>query len=391
MMKAAKIMIPLFVALLMISFVPSPASAQVCGDADESNDVDLGDLVAVIEYLLNPGWADFINHENADCDHRIGVTAGDVNELIYYFFIELGDLTCSPTLTYTYPAAPNDTIWFPRWESIPEEVDEVVMPIKTNFTTDARTIYFSLIGEGVVGDDTFVLDSMYAAGQHVFGSSNVLYRPDTVFACFSQPYGSGFIGEGEHLFIVAQRQSPGPGSFIPEVIDRSPELRTCIASRNDLLIPVIQYYDYTPEPSTLVVDPIAVELTATTDEPVSETVPIDFTADGQFEIDYTLSWSADWLTVSGYTDPMTTPSGIEVTADGTGLIPGEYADVIEIELVQPGSAITPVTQIPVTFTLGEKPPYPIGDLDCSGEVSLGDLTIMIYYLFIKPGPIPPCE
>jgi hypothetical protein len=53
------------------------------GDVDGNGDVTIGDVTALIDYLLS-GSEEGLNLDNADCNLDEGVTIGDVTALIDY-------------------------------------------------------------------------------------------------------------------------------------------------------------------------------------------------------------------------------------------------------------------------------------------------------------------
>ena len=383
----------LVVVCLVILVLSTPVSAQVCGDANGDQQVNLSDMVLIISYLTALGPPDIPNEAGADCDGRSGITVGDVTKLSRFFFIDFEEPQCPPTLTYTYAAAPNDTIFIPHWANIPASVDRIEVPIITNFSPNTISVYFCLLEASMGPDAVFEIDSIFIASSDVFGAANAdLPGPsDSTYACFSRYAPGTFDGVREDMVIIAKRRAPGVGNFVPTVVDRSPSLPTCIARYDDLVVPVIVYYDYEPEPPTLEVSPTSISMTANSESVSHDTVEVTFTADGLVPVEFTLDWGAAWLNVIDYTGPLTTPATVHVTADATQLLPDVYTDVIDITVLAPADAVTPITEIPVTLTVNPAPVRPMGDLDCDGQLALGDLVVMIYHLFINPSPIPYCE
>lgn len=377
--------------LLSISLVFSaPATAQVCGDADSNGVVSLGDLSVIMWYIVETtAPPDIIYEEGADCDSRTGIAPGDATAIVRRIFGDFAVPQCPPTMSYTFPAAPNDTIFIPHWDNIPESVDRLELPVELKFTTPVRALYMGLQSPAVGPGSNFALDSLAVTlPMNGFSNENYGTATDTLLAYVFQTEETN-----QPLTLIANRRTAGVGDFNPAVADRNSLIRACIVGMDgETYIPVFAYYDYEPPPPVLQVTPAEVDLAGEAGYPADDTVTVTFTSDSELSIEFTLTWASEWLEVIGYSGPMTTPASVQVTGDALMLPAGfVYTDALHIDLTEPGSAETPVTDIPVTYNVREPQVLPPGDLNCDGAVTLADLVVLINYLFINPGPIPPCD
>ena len=95
---------------------------------------------------------------------------------------------------------------------------------------------------------------------------------------------------------------------------------------------------------------------------------------------WSISEDIDWLIPSDTLGDVVGDVGFVIIPQGMTI--GEYVDTLTITV--PGASNSPY-QIEVTLQLW----LLVGDWDWDGQVSLGDLTLMINYLFVNPGEIPP--
>ena len=74
----------LWVMLVVAVGFPVSASSQVCGDADGSNTVSMGDLALLTNYLSGIPFNE--PSLQADCDNRQGITVSDMEVIAQYIF-----------------------------------------------------------------------------------------------------------------------------------------------------------------------------------------------------------------------------------------------------------------------------------------------------------------
>lgn len=370
-----------FVALFLILSIP--ASAQVCGDVQEDNSVNVADIVYLIEYLF---WGpEPMEMELADVDNRTGITIGDVNYLSCYLFSGGYWPDCSPDDIYNYNYAPDDTIFLPRLYNIPENINEVTLPIYTSFEENTSGFYLPLTKYGTSSNYVFTFSSCNILAYGSVNDCVVLRRDylDTLILSGCE-VSDNFTRDRQNLYSVTfQRNLTGTGDIDLGYADRSNEWRFCIVKNDgDLYIPVVEYIE--EEANFLSVSESQVTFTGTTGFKIPGSFEIEITSD-YTPINWEATISEDWINIDVTSG--TTPSILTITADSVDFDPGTYMGTVTI--TNTDNPYDPGQEIDVVLFL--RVAYQSMDANCDGKFNISDITYMIAYLF-GGGPLPcdPC-
>ncbi len=380
-------MLKMFVcsAITVALLAATPASGQMCGDANGDTTVNITDLIYVIEYLCDNPTDPPINLDNADCDGIWWVTIGDAVALSNYMF-HMDNLDCQDSGTYAFYSAPDDTVFFPRMLGVPDGVNQVSLPVVTSFQDSVDGFYLPFLRHGTGSNGVFSYSSVYAEGINILVPRDV--SGDTTALLGIDLTRNQFGGSNEFFSIEYNRVGSGTGDIMPELVDRSALWRVCIERNGELWLPVVMYYDVDLPPDTLFVSPTVLQGEVTYLEAFTDTFPVEFTS-APMPVDFDLVPSESWIVIvdpspSGYQ----TPASVEVTFNSASLEVGVYTGTIDVVDVDP-SVITTVDQIDVSLSVNSLL-YPWGDLDCNGQTDVADLMLLIGYLFLGVPPHPPC-
>jgi hypothetical protein len=172
---------------------------------------------------------------------------------------------------------------------------------------------------------------------------------------------------------------------------RSPLWRITVEKDGDLFIPVIVYYEFELPDPILSVNPTTLSFTAASTRASDDTFEINFTSTERI-VTFDLDISAPWMAIEGDpVGPYTTPVTFIVTADAASLVEGNYAATITPVNLAPEGTILDDAIVAVDFAVGPEPTLPWGDLNCTGDVTIGDIALMIDCVFLDPRPIPDCR
>jgi len=376
---------------VVIAFVLAaavPASVQVCGDVNGDEKVNISDMVYLFNYMTQLGPSP-IYQNMADCDDHFGITIGDVYRLHSYFFATpFGDPPdCSPSKSYSYTPAPDDTVFIPRMYGIPESLDSAFVPIMTSFETSTVGFYVP-VSMPFGYDEAFQLHHLYV---HDFGYTNPLFLVGSLAAEDTAVFaGSALNGEfsGTRNILmgaVYTREEPGPADIVMEPADHLSNWQFAILKDDgDLYTPVIEYFDVT----TSFLQASAYDLTFTAlagDIPPDLYWDVDLTSSGD-PVNWQAEVSDEWI-VLDFTSG-TTPSTIRVTvAPGEDLPAGLHYGTITIS--DTDNPYNFPLELNVELTLQRT--FPSMDANCDGKFNITDVAYILTYMFgIPPGP-PPCD
>lgn len=375
--------------LIAVLVLPGFVVAGPCGDADGNLETRAEDAVYLHHYFTFIGSPAPIG--NADVDGRAGLSFGDDYRLLMYFFDSL-NIDCVPSATYNLTPSLIDTFYLPRMLNIPDRVTYVVMNIRLAVGADAQGICLPLLAFDSVGGEHFDLHEVRG-----LDSSNIFRLipvpegsvpnagADTVVLTFAghQP----MTGSSEYFQFIYRRTVPGVCDLQPIPFSIDSLHRPVILRGDDLFIPQIVYIDsIIPEP-VMSIQPDSLSMAAVSGKRSSGTYAVEYsTLNGAAT--FVLESSEPWIRTRDFWG--VTPGRVEFLADATSLQPGTYSGSITVTALEPTVIITqPV--FPVTLVVTEPPPFPVGDINCSGAVDLTDLAIVLGYLKLQL-PLPmPCQ
>lgn len=380
-----------------ILFLAVPATAQMCGDVNGDGSIHIGDVLMLIDGIAHPEFqSDGSFHAaEADCDGRAGITMSDVITITDYIFRDNDHRDCSASGTYSLTPAPDDTVFVPYIVDVPGDIDRLDLPVLASVLESTDGVYISLITHGAISGGLFLFGMASSTEE---STSNYIAVGNTDYPLYETSMfiietSAGTIVEPRKSFFELEfhRSSDGVANVAPTEFVRSPEVRITVEKDGDLFIPVIVYYEYMLPDPILSVDPTSLEFTAFSGRESSQIYEISFTSTER-DVTFDLDISQPWLALDGApAGPYTTPVSFWVTADATALLPANYAATITPVSVDPAETIVLDAAVTVDFTVDPEPEYPFGDLNCSGEVTIGDISLMIDCVFIDPRPIPDCR
>ena len=152
-------------------------------------------------------------------------------------------------------------------------------------------------------------------------------------------------------------------------------------------MPYVTWYDYELPPDTLYIDPATVNVTMTVNDPPGAAQSVDITS-GPKATAFTATTTDSWITILDVGE-QTTPFALQFEVDPIGLSAGDYTGTIDIVPSDP-TVIEFDSEITVMLTLDPLILYPWGDLNCDGQTSLTDLTLMVGVLFLGWNAPAPC-
>ncbi len=376
-------------SVLSLSSVPS-FSQDVCGDVNGNGVVSIGDLVQTLTYLWQgpPTTID----TSADCDNRYGITIGDVEAMTRYLFYGDYTLDCFLEAPYGMASAPNDTVFLPFMVAIPDEVDSVFMPVITSFASDTRAFYIPCQTFETNGPGLFEFRSVTNVEDFSIGMG-MKDIPDTAIMQGTEVGLSGAVLGGRHTFfgLVFHRIKNGLAAINCNAVLRSQQWIPTVEKNGDLYKPVIQYYQLPLPTPVVTTTPSSLSMDAEAGFWSTASYPVSFTSN-MGPVSFKVTASDNWIVIqdpspTGYT----TPATFNVRANAMALTAGSYAGQITFSEVSPADADFIPPAIDITLTVTPSLVYPPGDLNCDGQVSIGDIVLMIDCLFINTRPIPTCE
>lgn len=359
------------------------AGAQVCGDANGNGSVNLVDVVMALDYV--GGVAVPINLGNADCDGIPGVTISDVAAITDKVFALL-PVDCTPSGSYSFMPAVNDTIFVPKLLNIPDYVVNANLLVFGSFSDEPEAVYLPILEQGTGSNDAFELISVVASTPNIGGGVISGTEARVLFNVGLPP---NKLNTNQNLILLKyQRMSPGTGNISPEVFDRPDPWFKAIARDNDLLIPTIQYYEVSSPNGGLELSAHSFNFHALSNAASIDTFTVEI-AQGPYGVAFEIYESIPWLTASQYSG--VTPATITFLADANGLgVFDSYVGLVNVNYSGIGS---PVDSINVELTVHPSgdPSFPAGDVNCDQNFNIVDLNHLVNYFF-RGGLRPfPCE
>ncbi len=380
----------LLVTVALLCGSPAIQSQTVCGDADGNRTVNIGDVVKIFQYL---SYGDILS-PGADCDNRLGVTIGDAQWITDYIFTAGSIPDCSIQDVYTFQPSLNDTIFLPYMVSIPDNVDSVTLPIITSLETGTRAIYlptqtFETNGPGLFNLSRIDTEhGLMCVGQKIASDTAIMMGCDPMWDS-PEPQ---LAGRHSLFELVFRRVAPGSANIVCEGIVRSDslKLRPAVSKGGDLYSPVIQYYQNPVPTPNVTVSPAPLSMESEGGYWSTATYPVTFTSD-LGSVSFNVAASDSWIAIENPSATYTTPATINVRADASTLAPGSYAGQITFSNVSPADASFLPSTLDVALNVIEAKIYPPGDFNCDGQVSIGDIVVLIDCLFVNQRPIPTCR
>lgn len=383
--------ITLLIGLVVLSLSSSQALSQTaCGDANSSGVVTISDLIYTMQYLCD--GPPMTISAAGDCDNRAGITIADAEALTRYIFFGESSLDCSIQATYGFAPAPNDTVFLPFMVAIPDNVDSVTLPVITSFAADTRAFYIPCQVYETNGPGLFEFISV-ARVDDLSIDMGIKVFPDTAIMEGTELGEGGAILGGRHTFfeIVLHRSQTGLAAINCGGVMRSANWRISVEKNGNLYVPVIQYYQVPLPHPVVTATPSPVVMEAKAGFWSTATYPVTFTSNMGI-VSFDLAASDSWLVIdnpspTGYT----TPATINLRANASALAPGDYAGQITIADISPADAEFVPAVVDVTLAVTVPMTFPPSDINCDGNVSIGDISVLIDCLFINVRPIPVCE
>ena len=378
-----------------VLLLAAPVVAQECGDVNGDEMISVSDGVMIIDYITYPdkySGGDFHSDE-ADCDGRAGITMSDVVALFDYMFQMDDHRDCSAAGTYSLAPAVDDTVFIPYIKDVPIDVTTVELPIMASLTESTNGVYIPLFTGASVTDDLFELTGISSDQVGGFITAPQYYSDaDSCSLEILELVEGALTGEQVTYFgLNFTRYADEVGSIAPTEYVRSPLWRITVEKDGDLFIPVIVFYEVVLPDPTLTVDPTSVSYTAVSSELSIASYEISFTSTER-PVTFDLDISEPWIVLDGSpAGPYKTPVSFWISADATTLFAGTYTGTITPINLDPDETTLVDGVVNVDFTVTAPPDLPWGDLNCDGNVSIGDVALLVDCLFINTRPVPPCQ
>jgi len=384
----------LVLVILCVAALAAPGWGQVCGDANDDGKTSISDILTMMVVMgHDPGLP--YDSANADCDDRLGLTISDATVVAAHMFWESDLRDCIIQNVYSFAPSSEDTIFVPMITSIPSYITSVSLPIVTSFSGNSYGFYLPLIFDQGAGPGLFTVSDC----------EGVSGRPFTPYADFADgwdgdtlvvnafalnPTGLSAEGRDTIAFIHFSRSTPGEAQILPELVERSARWKTSVAKDGDLYTPVIVYYEVALPVVAATVEPINFALAAMAGKWSFDDVEVAFTS-VTAPVSFELQVSDPWIVIDDFqSGGYTTPATITVRADATELTVGDYSGQITIVNPVPAEAEFNSLVVDVNLHVGDPLAFPWGDLNCDGQITIGDISLLIDCLFITLTPISPC-
>jgi hypothetical protein len=203
-----------FLVILMVLSAPTAAQAQVCGDLNGDDQVNVADWTLFVNYLLGNQT---IDPSNFEFDERYGNTAGDA--WVWVNILESGRswAPCNPVMDYSFALNMKDTVYIPYMSYIPEDKDDVYLPVASTVEDSSATYYLPIRLNADGSNSTF---EMVAVIEEITnGLHGDLIAGDTV-VLFGTEWFIGYGGNQMLGFLHYTRTAPGDGAVYTQMTDR---------------------------------------------------------------------------------------------------------------------------------------------------------------------------
>jgi hypothetical protein len=375
---------------LSISLIATVPVQSQCGNVnnDPGGNVDISDLSYMISYMIidAPPPA---NPADAEFDDRAGITISDAVQLVQYLF-QGQELACGASGSYSFAASTLDTVYVPRLLNIPDDIDQVVLPIRFALESTTDGLYIPIIPLGPGSDSRFQLDSIATVYSQAYLDAPPAIVDTTVLVGIDLA-DNNFIGHRELYRIYYSRVESGPANIVTEVVDRAAPWKYAVEKGGDLFRPQLSYYDVEIPPETLLVSRSSMSFVETAGVASEDTVWVDF-ATTSVGIQFNLIASDSWIVtpeppLGGWTTPVTIP----VTVGSDAMTAGSYHGNLAVETVGDPGPASNVSQIDIDVTVWNPQTFPAGDFNCDGLVDIGDFTMFISWMYLGGPPLQYCQ
>ena len=373
------------ISLFCLAF-SGAASAQVCGDANSDNNINILDMILILDYVA--GKPNAINLANADCDGVPGVTIYDMITIWSKAFQGL-PMDCTPAGAYSFADANNDTIYVPRLVNIPEEVNKVNLLVFGSFSSVTDGFFMPTKEIGAGASANFDLTGILVNSRGIGGGTIMNSNERSIFLSDNFDYDQGFLNGGQNLAVLTyERTAPGVGAIAPEPFDRPSPWKIAIARNDDLIVPLIQHYDLISADGGLDLSAQDFHFHSLQDAQSLDTFQLNI-SQGPYGVAFTVESSVPWILADQYSG--VTPATVTFLAHGSGIGIGDFNGVIRVSYANVG--FLPVDSVNLAFTVhpSGNPTFPAGDVNCDQAFNILDLTHIVDFIF-RGGTRPfPCE
>lgn len=197
----------LVLTMFVLLVIPATGQAQVCGDLDGDEQVDVGDWTLFVEYLVG---MNNIDPSNFEFDERYGNTAGDA--WVWINILEAGRTwsPCNPTMEYSFTLNLKDTVFIPYMSHIPDNKDDVFLPIASTVEDSSATYYLPILFNTAGSNGTFAMTDFIS--EMTNGIHGDPMDGDTVIL-FGTEWFIGYEGNQMLGFLHYTRGAPGEGAI----------------------------------------------------------------------------------------------------------------------------------------------------------------------------------
>jgi hypothetical protein len=396
---------------VLFTMITAPAFGQLCGDVNNDNRVSVADVYEIVGYL---NWGEFeletgtgtFDWENADCDGKAGITVGDQIALCQYLWVSLETPLYCPSIgdyEVPFPDVSTDTVFIPELFDIPDGIDRIVLAIDvspegggvdpTGLNTTGYYVPLLMDDEALVNFE--FAGATWSQNYFVFSNVGRVGESDTVVFSAAPPHWAGWLPRMSLAWLTFERTAPGTGQIAPKAVSRSQLMAPSVAKPNrNLYQPAISYYAATmPEPTGVLLSADQATFFCEPGGPAPAPQSITVSGESQ-EYEFEIDISDIWIQV---TPPppviLSTPVSLDIGVNPESLSPGVYVGYVDLSNINPAQTGFTSERVLVGLVVIESPAsaYPLGDLNCSGTVSISDIGLLIDHLFISQEPIPPCD
>jgi hypothetical protein len=385
-MHIARLLVLVVVCMIGMSV---SASAAICGDADNSGFVSIGDYARVIDHIAITGYP---VDTAADCDNRAGITVGDLEALTRFLFYDDPSLDCSIAATYGFAPSLEDTVFLPYMTGIPGDLSTVTLQVMTSFAENTRGFYIPCRTYESEGPGRFKINSIESLNEYAnFLGARLPYDTAIMVGTEIDETAISLTGRQTLFNLNFNRVQPGGASISCLDVVRTSTLRIAVEKGGDLYTPVVVYYEVPLPHPVVTVTPTPLAMESRSGRWSTGSYTVSLTADIR-SASFKVTASDSWIAIDEpSTTVYTTPATITVRANASALDPGEYTGQITFTDIDPVDAEFVPAPLEVTLTVTEPITFPPGDINCDGKVTISDISMLIDCLFINTRPVPACE